>query len=702
MFEGVLRAIKRFSLTSATPRTGGGKRDPDQTLIKRIGLAFVKSGSSGGRAQFETPDFDLAQITTAYDTDSYVKGAVDKYTDLIFKAGWELVGKNDQTKEYIRMRLALMAEATNTPLEEFLTQIAEDLVKYSNVFIVKARMGNGYQFPNLTVQPVGKNKPIVGYFVLPPTTIKVARDANGTVTKYQQQGDGISSSGGKSPEFNPQDMIHIAWKKPRGQAFGVPFLMPVLPDVRLLREIEENVDRLLHKYLHPLYKFHVGTTDDGFQSTPEEVEAVRALVEDMPTDGTLVLPERYDVDVVGAQGEAIDARWALDYFETRVFTGLGVPPTVFGRGDTANKSTADNLTSEMHDRVKAFQRVIAMYIDNFILKELLMEGGYDAVITPDDGVRFSFKEIAIDEQIKSENQAMQMYVQNAISFPEMRQRIGMDIEVDETQMFMNRVTIPIANATAAAKAEVSPPKTADNAVRPLNQHGKKTSPKRTSTSYIGDPLEEATPDIGVEIRVPGLTRHLNRKYEDLRADVMEAIRKSKDNSTLKKQIPMNFELAQKAMIAEFNKYAEEALDKGILEARANIGVTRQAKVRKSLALRIAMNDIEEDIKRLMSDLQKSAEKYMDKEDGVKLMASAFDVMKYRVAFNVRTRLMKVYNYGYALSAQSLGVNELEAIPSKGDCKECEQKSKIIIHLKGDIYGHLPPWHTNCWCKVKAK
>ena len=107
----------------------------------------------------------------------------------------------------------------------------------------------------------------------------------------------------------------------------------------------------------------LGFQESGKESTPEEIEYVKQMIEEMPMDGTLVLPERYDVEVVGAQGEAIDASRILRYFEQRVFTGLGVPETVFGRASTSNKATADNLTIEMHDRVKAFQRSIATQIN---------------------------------------------------------------------------------------------------------------------------------------------------------------------------------------------------------------------------------------------------------------------------------------------------------------------------------------------------
>ena len=113
----------------------------------------------------------------------------------------------------------------------------------------------------------------------------------------------------------------------------------------------------------------------------------------MPTDGGIVTPERHEIKVIGAEGEAIKAGEYLKYFEARVFTGLGVSATMMGRGDTANRSTADNMTSEMHDRIKAFQEVLSTFVNEFMIQELLLEAGYDPLENEEHRVFFRFNEI---------------------------------------------------------------------------------------------------------------------------------------------------------------------------------------------------------------------------------------------------------------------------------------------------------------------
>lgn len=673
------------------------KRNPVNSIIRRVGLAFVRSTNSGsGRSNFEPPDFDLNDIIAAYDTDSYIKQAIDKYTDLVFKAGWELVSPNEKARKYVKARLALIAEATQTPTEEFFNQIAEDIIKLGNVFIVKVRMPEGYRFPpNIQVRPVGDQRPVVGYFVLPPETIKISRDKFGTIKGYEQEVKGND----KAIRFKPSDVIHIAWKKRRGFAFGTPFVLPVLPDVRLLREIEDNVNRLLHKYLHPLYKFKVGLDKEGYESTPEEVEYVREEINNMQTDGTLVLPERYDVEIVGAQGEAIDASWALKYFEQRAFTGLGVPETVFGRGSSSNRATADNLTSEMHDRVKAFQRIIASAIDSHIINEILVEGGYDPVMNTSDNVDFKFIEIAIDEQIKLENQAMYLYEHNGITFKEFRKRIGYEPEVeDENDMYLSRVQIVKDSSNKSSEDQGSPE--TNNKMKPANQHGKKISPKKTSSSYKTEESGSKEPEFLSYIK--SLESSFVNSYEKLREDTLSIVKLLDKNQKLDAQIPMAFELTKDAMARASSAYVESIIKVGMSRAKANLGVSRNPNINIGSISLLISKEILGDIDSLVTSLSDSVLKDIQSEDSISKVSSRFDVMKHRVSSIARTRLMLAYNYSYALAAKSLGVSEVQCTSSKTACKTCEEMSGSSISLEGDFYKKIPPWHTNCWCEIKIQ
>jgi hypothetical protein len=133
----------------------------------------------------------------------------------------------------------------------------------------------------------------------------------------------------------------------------------------------------------------------------------------MDLQGGLVTTNRVEVKPI-ASDQVIDAEPYLGYLEARVFSGMGVPAIMFGRGDTANRSTGDNMTSEMADRIKAIQRTVECTFDDFVIKELLLEGGFDPVLNPDDAVHFKFKENQMDSMIKLETHAIYKFEHNAI------------------------------------------------------------------------------------------------------------------------------------------------------------------------------------------------------------------------------------------------------------------------------------------------
>ena len=408
--------------------SSGAKRDPLSTIAKKIGYVL---GSNNDGKTFIEPETDLSIIDTAYDAESYVRQGIDKYIDKMFKAGWTFTGKNPQTIDYIRQRFAFMAETTQIPTDRLLQEYSDDVVKYSNAILAKGRMSDQAQLPpGFTIQGLGGAQPVIGYFPLNITTMKVARDKNGMIKSWQQEVTG----GDKPQKFKSTDIIFTYFKRQKGNAFGTPFLLPVLDDIRSLRQAEDNVLKMLYRNIYPFYHIKIGSEE--FPADDPEITEAKDEVEGMSVDGGLVTSERWNINAVSAD-KVVDARQYLDYYEARVFSGLGVPATMFGRGATANKSTSDNMDNEFIDRVKAFQKVIEADVNEFMIKELLMEGGYDPIVNVTDMVYFKFNEIDVDMQIKLENHAIYKYEHVAITEDEMRQLIGLDPLTDRSKMYTN-------------------------------------------------------------------------------------------------------------------------------------------------------------------------------------------------------------------------------------------------------------------------
>lgn len=466
---------------------GGAGRELASEAVQRI--VYKENNDT----EFEDPDFDLADIQSGYNTDSYIRQGVDKYVDQIFKEGYSFYGTDTNAVEYLKLRLAYIAEATNTPTSQLLMDIAEDVVKYGNCMVVKARSNDPNALPQgTTVTGLYGKDPVVGYFCANPVTMKCKRDEHGTVTSWQQDNDA-----GKQ-EFNPEDVVHFYYKREKGNAYGTSFLIPVLDDVRALRQAEENVLKMMYRNIYPFYHVAVGTEEQT--GTSKEVDALKEAIDGMDVEGGLVTTERVKITPI-ASDKVIDAEPYLKYMESRVFSGMGIPEIMFGRGNTANRSTGDNMTSEMADRIRAISKVIEMFFNSFIIKELLMEGGYDPVLNPDQNVEFKFNDNDVDVEIKKQVHAIYKYEHNAITEDEMREEIGMDPIPDgeraklfvelitrETLRIQNQLTME-SNAASAAQNG-----TAETNNKSKNQGGKSSggSGNKKSSSKSKNSIQPQT------------------------------------------------------------------------------------------------------------------------------------------------------------------------------------------------------------------
>ena len=466
-FKELLPAARPASLDAST----GGQRELASEFIKPIVY------KTGDETDFEDPNFNMGDIENAYDTDSYVRQGVDKYVDQIFKEGYNFYGKDTNTVDYLRLRLDYIAEATNTPTNQFLMDIAEDLVKYGNCIMVKSRTNDANALPQgITVQGLGGKDPVAGYFCANPSTMTVMRDTNGVVTKWKQETDAGEQ------EFNPEDVIHFYYKKPKGNAYGTSFLVPVLDDIRALRQAEENVLKMMYRNIYPFHHVKVGSDDQP--GTEAEVDKIVESIDNMDVEGGLVTTERVTVTPI-ASDKVIDGEPYLRYMEDRVFSGMGIPAIMWGRGDTANRSTGDNMTSEMADRIRAITKIIEMFFNSYIVKELLMEGGYDPVLNPEQTAELKFLDNDVDVKIKKEVHAIYKYEHNAITEDEMRSLIGMDPIADDSREklfveIITRETLRLESELSSGTSNSSDTGTPETNNKEKNSGGK-TSKKSSSS-----------------------------------------------------------------------------------------------------------------------------------------------------------------------------------------------------------------------------
>ena len=661
---------------------------------KRVGYAFTRSIGSKKNPDFEGPPVDLTEVQKAYARDGYVRHAVDKYVELILRRGWELVGRNEKAIDYVRKRLRLMAAMSDMSTDQLILSIVDDFEKYSNSFLVKVYIPNNYTLP-VPARGLNGKRPLGALFPLSPITIRIAQDKYGNILKYRQQ----SPFTMETKEFKPEDIIHIDYKKERGRLWAVPWLWPVLEDVKLLRQLEENTAKLSHKHLFPLIHAIVGLAQEGFQASDEEIEDAIEMLRQMPEDGVFVSSERIKLEVKGVEGESLDIKPLMEYFEKRIFSGFGLSELEMGRSGQANRGTADTLSESARDRVKMKQQIIADKITNEIINTFLYEGGFNPLLNPDDAVVFEFRAIDIDEQQKKENGAVFLWEHNAITFDELRKEIGRDPLEDEEGLYFNKITR--AQLKYASELQNDTAET-DNKQQPENQHGKKSNHDKPVNQSLIESHSSPTLD-----EYNSLERALRTYWTMAKNDILKAIDKffiDKERQypiTMSGSVSQPLKLISTAIFKQSRQAIQRALIKGSTQAAHDLNkppLIQNAQTNSTLIAR----EFDNDVIRLIGEIEQCIQKFEDIEDmskeEIKLKVnSTFDALQHRLKFISDYRIQQSYNYGYALAGRSLG--ESVAYIEKGACEKC-QSAPTELDLNGpNILRNMPPYHSFCRCKL---
>lgn len=477
-----------------------------------------------GRTNFEPAPYNFDRIIQAIDTDSYVKQAIAKYKDLFWKEGWQIVGENPEAVAYLYERIDYMEMTMKRPFLDFLIDLSDQLFKFANVFIVKARADLSEYFPK-RLDPINGGQPVVGYYLIPTEQARILRDKHNKPKAYLQRTNPLTyAPTSRDPRFDAEKVIHLFFDRKPGRAFGTPFLANVLDDVVALRQMEEDIQNLVHRELFPLYKYRIGTADQPAE--PDEIDQAAFEIENLRAEGGLILPYRHDIEIIGSNKATLDATTYLDHFKERVAIGLGVAPHHIGMTlNGGNRAVTERLDTALYDKIKHYQKQFADMIRVHIFNELLFEGGFDPLVNPmdtdtvSDRCYFKFNEIDVDTQVKKETHIIQKYVNSLITLEEARIKLGEKPEVDLEELFSSiqgQVQVNISKAQSEQQAEMQAKQTqmkdvikdgdkqdsapkgqvnlpssrrgVGNSVRPQNQQGRRLSPniKRSDSGWLND------------------------------------------------------------------------------------------------------------------------------------------------------------------------------------------------------------------------
>ena len=669
--------------------------------------------------KLEYPDESFTVIKNALKVETYLRRSRDRYVELIWKNGFDIIGKNKTAVKYVKRRLKEIAQITEKPTTDLFEEISEQLILYCNVFIAKIRSANSSSgsprlYFNKTVQPVA------GYFILDITKTRAKLD---NVDKH------LTGWIYEDPEQYPypqyrdydfRDIIQIAMSREPGKIYGEPFAVPVLNDIRALRRMEENVEILVFQHAIPLFHYSVGT--EAKPAIDGEVDAVRNEVENMLTQGMLVTPERHKILAVGAQREALQVNTYLEYYKTRVLTGLGHSTITLGESSGASRATAGVLSKSVIEAAIKFQRKIKTHVDDFIINELLQEGGFD-IFDEQNKVELYIPEIDLDDKIRKEFHAMSLWQNNLLTESEARKELGKDpfTASERNQTFFELITKPktlmmaadepwlatfgtpeqkaaaakqqlktvgqpTGGAASAGPAGAQSNKAIANKAIPQNQHGGRRSGPVQRTG--GDSVEI---DIKDEIESIENTK---REYLDMFLGQYYAVQEDiyqmiDEKSFTSGQISMN--VSKNVVIEKGSAYIVAAYKAGVSDAGYIQGMPVEADLKMLHGYHLAnVNKFFTDI---LGDIDASTK---TKDDIINI----FDSQKYRVHFMVDWYVKKSYWLAVASSLRSQGYKTVKIKKYEtGENDICSHHDSVDLTSYLYMYK-IPPYHGNCQCEIE--
>ena len=660
-------------------------------MVKAVGGILHQSDA---RERFKRPEYNLWEIKEASEADSYIKISFSKYSHLIYKAGATLKGE-DSRVAYLEKRFRMMSFATQKPIEILFQEIADDLIKYSNAFVIKKRIDS---IPGMKLNPVLADKIVGGYFRVDPASIKIKRDKNGNVLKYEQ------GYGDNKKEFFPRDVVHFYIDKDANNAFGTPRIIAALEDVKLLRKIEGNITALIYRFSMPLYQWIVGLPQPGMQGTDPEIAKAQREVENSTLDGIVITNERTTIKSIGAEGTALNAEGYLKYFEARVFSALGVSASQMGRG--GSKQDADSMEAQVHDTVKYIQRIMSIFIREFILSELLLEGGYNPIINEEDIVNYEFEEISLETKVKKENHEMLKYQSNLTTINESRRKMGMKDDVDdESKLYKNYIE------TNARLKEID--RTAEHQMELAKQNAKNSgsnSTTKSGSSSTGNKSPRSSKSSSPNKSVSSNNRPRNQ-HGTTSVKIKESFDEETNQKELKKiykiykeacndiendePIDMILPLTAETLCTMFNRIVDNNSSMAIVDAIKEISKINKIAAKmpnEKIILTSFYEEIDDNIKGLLKLIEKDLSEDKDIEE-------VFNKYEYRLRFLEDYIARKAYWYSYIKTGAFSGIKQAYIkFSSEKDAKGRDS----VIDTEAFSVDNIPAYHSFCNCEVTYK
>jgi len=377
--------------------------------------------------------YNWEDLWKAFQADGYLHRSVLRYRNLMVGDGVRIEGDAEAVR-YLQERFAIGKSVNGYGWDELVRLLALEYVLYGNAFLIRSYTG---QIRAIFGRRIQVSRATAAFYPvtvrwLTPVVDRETRDVLGWQLKIT---DMAHPSG--SRQFRAQDVVHLRYNCPPGAIFGIPLLLSAVEDVRALRQIEEDVLKLVHRYIHPPLHIKMPDTLGYGEGVRADINEMISAINTMAEDGYLVTMANTDVKMIGAENVALRVEPYMEIFKRRVFSSLGMSGVMLADQPEPLDRQVE-LERHLRDTVQDLQIQFGQELLQRVLWPLLKEAGFGARTRIH--LRFPLPDRLI--HLRYASQLANLYTLNVIGATEARAMMGISDPLDAKDTYTARVTLP--------------------------------------------------------------------------------------------------------------------------------------------------------------------------------------------------------------------------------------------------------------------
>jgi len=666
--------------------------------LKTVKAPVIRYFDSPGNisSYYSEGEYDLVAVFKLLKYESYFLKASQKKLSLLTKSGFSVVSEEDDVTEYFDKRFLVMQLMTGLSLDHIVKTLAFYLIVCSNAFLVKVRDPD-FEYASSYKKDGKEMHPVVGYFLVHPTTMKprfkYIKDTykGQSIWKWELDEWVQTNKRGQIRTFAKEDVIHFNIFREDGMILGMPEIIPTIDDIRTLRKMEEDIQLLIYRDLFPIIHYTVDnpkSIDHTSQAT--ELDRAKNDIQHIVQDGGIATDSRHKIQYIGNEGKSLDITDYLEHFKQRVWTGLGVSALDMSVADAGNLGSAQEASKTLIDTVKFIQQELSRQFEETILLELALQSPFDNILKDKASFpKLIFQEIDIEWKIRQENHDADLFTKGTKTVHEIRNKRGDKTLSDDDLMYTHpalfgqqpphatMLNTSVGDEFAKLQQKIDPPKpAAGSTAKPASKSsssGKKKDIIKSNKSNSNIVKKKAKDSINI----------LDSTSLSLKDEFVSTMSELKNKN--KSESKINIIFATKYIYSEIKDNMKNAMRQGIEDACRDLGIENtNIKIEHDLfsKLDVLRDDVADKIYRDDSYIPRAAN---------------------RIAITDRTETIRAKNYGYAMACLENNINKFTVCSSVSDVSN-EDDALIGSEIEIDrtnILNTIPPFHPNSNKIIKA-